>query len=94
MTTHTTYYQRAVPDSDDEIEIEVEFTLTGGCAATMPSLYDPGDPGSPADFEITECIRLDNDEKVTLTDAEHDAVRAEVFDRIGDFEDDGGYEEF
>lgn len=96
MTVHTTWLQREadpVGPSEDEIEIEVEFTLTGGCAPTGPSMYDPGDPGSPPDMEIGKCFRVDTGEAIELTEAEAESVRADVFDRLGDFDDADGYEE-
>ena len=92
MTTHTTYLQRPNGDEED-IEIEVEFTLTGGDSGIAPSMNHPGEPPSPPDFEIVQVMNAETGANIDLTPDEIAAVQSDVFGRLGDFEDDG-WEEF
>lgn len=88
MTTHTIYYCRPNGDEDD-IDIEVHFTLTGGEAPSgMTGPPEHYDPGSAPEFCV-EAAYLPNGEMTELTDEEYETVKADVFDRIGDFDDDG-----
>jgi len=87
---HTTHYQR--PNGDDEdIEITVEFTLTGGSEPSglsgPPENYDPGE----APEFLIDGAYLPDGSKTELTDAEAEKVEAEVMDRLGDFDDGGEY---
>ncbi len=89
MTTHTTYFQRPNGDEPD-IEIEVEFTLTGGHGGSAPSLTDPGEPPEGPEFEVVSAA-FDDGSDAGLTPEEEAKVMADVFDRLGDFDSGDDY---
>jgi hypothetical protein len=90
MGVNSTYYQRSNGD-DADIEIEVEFTLSGGHDGSPPSLSDPGEPGEPPEFELQGARIVGTDEATELTPEEEEAVRNDVYDRLGDFMDSDDY---
>ncbi len=59
-------------DRDDETEVTVEYTISGGCAPHYGSMNYPGHPGEPPEVEIVKAF---NDAgAVTLTQAEDERM--------------------
>lgn len=89
---HTTWLERDLGDGE-YVEIEVEFTLTGGSPESgMSGPPEHYDPGSAPELEIDRAWRDDTKERVKLTDSEVREVTNDVMGRLGDFEDVDGYE--
>jgi len=65
MSKHTQSFTR----DDGETEIEVDYTISGGCIAHMGSLNYPGHPAEDPEVEIIKAHDADGKE-VQLTDAE------------------------
>lgn len=55
-------------ERDDETEVTVEYTYSGGSPAHYGSLTYPGHPAEPPEIEIVRAYTKDGD--VTLTPAE------------------------
>lgn len=87
--SHTTTYERPGVDDEPGIEIEVEFTLSGGHGGSAPSLSDPGEPPEAPELEIVAATVIATGEIVELTDAEDTKVREQIYDNLGDYLDDG-----
>jgi len=91
----TTTFERVT--DDDAVEIEVEFTLTGGSPASgmsgPPEFYDPGEG---PEFCIESAHVRATGEPVTLTDEEAAKVEVDVLENAADYEDDGSdyFEDF
>lgn len=80
-------------EREDGTEVEVEFTLKGGHPGTAPSLSYPGDPPEPPELEIQGASIVETGVPTDLTPEEEAATEADIFSRLGDFEDDGDYPE-
>lgn len=57
-------------DRDDDTQVTVEYTFTGGCPAHMGSMNYPGHPAEPAEVEIIKAWETTSEKDVVLTEAE------------------------
>lgn len=76
----------------DDLEIEVEFSYSGGCAAQT---YGPPEgcwPAEDPEIEIVKAYKTEGEGDVVLTDAEREAIETEIlegyeWDEGGDYDD-------
>jgi len=80
-----TFFEKFTRD-DQETEIEVEYSISGGCPAHMGSLTYPGHPAEAPEVEIVKAWEVASEKDITLTDAEDERMCQWI---IENHEDDG-----
>lgn len=84
----TTTHSRTFVRDGGEIEVAVEYTLTGGSPAVTWGPPESCDPGSPPEIEIQSVTCLASGSALTLTDSEASRFETEALENWDG--DDGG----
>jgi hypothetical protein len=85
-----------LPDEED-VDVLIDFVVTSwGSPGRGPSWSSPGDPPEPAEFEILQINRLDNnlditDEAKELSKEYWDKIVDLVFQRVCEIDEDRTY---
>ena len=83
-----TFYHTTYLPGDDDTEIEVEYTATGGCDAHMGSLDYSGHPSEAPEIELLKARRKADGVVITLSDADSERIQQEIAETHEDPSDD------
>lgn len=75
--THTMGF--SVTRGDDEIDLELEYTVSRYYPARGPSLSDPGEPAEGGEIETLTAFHAETGDKFELTEQENEAAEAHIY---------------